>query len=60
LIVAPAILQEVAQDALIPKLQFFEVTHKDMPLRALIFTSVLSMLVGLTGSLDVVALLLTM
>jgi hypothetical protein len=60
MIVAPQLLWEVANDALIPKLQFFAVTHKGEPVRALIFTAFLSGLIGLSGSLDLVAPFLTM
>jgi amino acid transporter len=60
MIVAPQLLWEVSNDALIPKLKFFAVMHKGEPARALIFTGVLSALIGLSGSLDLVAPFLTM
>jgi amino acid transporter len=60
MIVAPLLLWEVANDALIPRLQFFDKLNKGQPTRALVFTGVISALIGLSGSLDLVAPFLTM
>ena len=60
MIVAPNILNEVANDDLIPKLRCFQVTHKGQPIRALMLTSGICLIVGLAGNLDAVAPILTM
>jgi len=60
MIVAAKLFARIAQDQLVPRLNWFGKMHNNEPKRALLITYIVAALLCLIGSLDVVAPMLTM